>query len=125
MKQRIIPRKGDVLALLAILLLAGGTALFFLLGTGTKSYCVIRQSRAIIKVLPMDEDADWTVGGAYENTVTIRQGRVWVSQSSCPNQACKKMGERTRAGQTIVCLPNQVVIEVRQDVPSEVDAIAR
>lgn len=123
MKQRTI-RAGDWWIITAVLLAAGGLALFLFSTAVTKSYCVIRQSRAIIKVLPMNQDTVFTVGGTYENTIEIRNGTVQVVESTCPNGVCKNSGRIDRAGQSIICLPNQVVVELVQEVPAEVDAIA-
>lgn len=124
MKQRTV-RCGDWIILAAILLLAGGLALFLFFGGQGKTYCVIRQSRAIIKVLPMDMDTAFVVVGRYENTVEIQDHQVRVVHSTCPNGICAASGSIDKAGQSIICLPNEVVVELVQDVPAEVDVVAK
>ena len=37
---------------------------------------------------------------------------VWVSHSDCPTQDCVHTGHITRAGQSIVCLPAQIIIHL-------------
>lgn len=124
MKQRTV-RFGDWVILVAILLLAGGLALFLFFGGHGKTYCVIRQSRAIIKVLPTDADTTFVVGGRYENTVEIQDHRVRVIHSTCPNGVCTASGSIDKAGQSIICLPNEMVVELVQDAPAEVDVVAK
>lgn len=48
----------------------------------------------------------------YYNVVTIRGGMVSVTEASCKNQVCVKHGEISRAGESIVCLPNRLVVRI-------------
>lgn len=58
----------------------------------------------------------------------IREGNsIWIEHANCPDQLCVEMGEIERIGQTIVCLPHQVLIEITSkdtDELPEVDAIS-
>ena len=45
-------------------------------------------------------------------TVTAEGGAVSVSEADCPDQVCKATGRITRPGQSIVCVPAQVVIRI-------------
>jgi len=55
-------------------------------------------------------------------TVMCRDGYVWVNDSCCPNKLCVKTGKVHTQGQTIVCVPNRVVVRVVG--ADDVDAIA-
>ena len=61
----------------------------------------------------------------YTLRITADGSGVRVADSDCPTQDCVHTGTIARAGQSIVCLPHQVVVEV-VDEPSEsgVDLIA-
>ena len=48
----------------------------------------------------------------YYNTVEIKGGEVKVSEASCKNQVCVKHGSISRTGETIVCLPNRLVVRI-------------
>jgi len=37
---------------------------------------------------------------------------VWVSASDCPTQDCVRTGAISRPGQSIVCLPEQVIVKL-------------
>lgn len=42
----------------------------------------------------------------------VRRGRVRVAQADCPRKLCQHAGWISRPGQTIVCLPNRLLIEI-------------
>ena len=48
----------------------------------------------------------------YTLTVTAVGGAVSVTQSDCPGQDCVHSGAVSRAGQSIVCLPARIVVEL-------------
>jgi hypothetical protein len=56
--------------------------------------------------------------------IEIRQGRVRVLSSNCPQHICMHTGWIQYAGQTIVCVPNHILIEVKSTAPQLVDAVA-
>ena len=60
--------------------------------------------------------------GVYHLTVRINDGGVYVSDSDCPGQDCVHAGVIRQAGQSIVCLPAQVVISI-VSTSSAVDAV--
>ena len=44
--------------------------------------------------------------------ICIHDGGVFVVHSNCPHQICVKSGRISRAGQTLVCVPNKVLVEI-------------
>ena len=48
-----------------------------------------------------------------------------MKEADCPDHLCMKQGEISHKGETIVCLPNRVVIEVESNQDSEFDAVAQ
>lgn len=59
------------------------------------------------------------------NVLSIKNGEVSISESDCKNQICVKEGTVSKDGQSIVCLPHQLVVTVVNDQKSEMDAVAR
>lgn len=126
MKSAIPLHKGDFIVAIVILLLAALTVLMIFLQDSEKKYCTISKDGAIIETVELSEKQSKTVSvsGEYENTVQIQDGRVCVSHSSCPNQFCVGSGWISHSGQSIVCLPNQVLIQiVSEQSEQEVDVI--
>ena len=68
---------------------------------------------------------EFTVSG-YQggiNSIIISNGSVTVSDADCPDKLCVKTGKINRAGETIVCLPHRVVVEIKRNSVSDNDNI--
>lgn len=48
----------------------------------------------------------------YYNVVTVSGGSVSVTEASCKNQVCVKHSAISAAGESIVCLPNRLVVRI-------------
>lgn len=46
------------------------------------------------------------------NTVEIKGGSVSVTEASCKNQVCVRHGSISSPGESIVCLPNRLVVSI-------------
>lgn len=51
----------------------------------------------------------------HSNVVSIQSGTVHMKSADCHNQVCVDTGVISRTGETIVCLPNRVVVEILAD----------
>lgn len=47
-----------------------------------------------------------------ENTVIIKDGKAYVESSLCPDKVCINQGKISKKGETVICLPAKVVLEV-------------
>ena len=47
-----------------------------------------------------------------KNTLVIENGKVSVKEADCPDLVCVKNSEISFDGETIVCLPHKLVIEI-------------
>ena len=52
----------------------------------------------------------------YYNVVVISGGTVSVTEASCKNQVCVKHGAISRPGESIVCLPNRMVVRIENSL---------
>ena len=59
-----------------------------------------------------DSDAPASEQYDYYNVVEIRDGKVSVTEASCKNQVCVRHGSISKAGESIVCLPNRLVVSI-------------
>jgi hypothetical protein len=75
---------------------------------------------------PLKEDRLVPVEGRLGTTrVEISEMGVRVLNSPCPYKLCVKSGSILRSGQTLVCLPNRVVVRITGDNGEAVDAVSR
>lgn len=60
------------------------------------------------------------------NVMKIKDGKVTMKKADCPDQICHKHKAIEKSGETIVCLPHKVVIEVSSDKDDqELDGMTR
>lgn len=113
-------RKGDILAVALVLLLAAAVAMCFLPESGGgEPVAEIYRDGQLLQTLSLDEEQSLTVTGSYTNTVTVSGGRVAITASDCPGEDCVHSGWIHTSGRSIVCLPNGVevrVVNARSDV---------
>ena len=61
-----------------------------------------------------------------KNVIKIKNGKVKMIQADCPDQICKNHKEIHKSGETIVCLPHKVVVEVQADADdNELDGVTK
>ena len=59
--------------------------------------------------------------GAIPVTIISENGAIWFESSDCPDQICVHQGWISDGSEPIVCLPNQVIIQITGG-GSQVDA---
>ena len=125
---RLTFRRGDAVVIAAILAAAIALTAAFVLSArrGAAASVEIRQNGEVLAVLPLDEDAEFTVGGAYTNVIEVHGGEVFFAETDCPGRDCVHSGAVSAAGRSLVCLPNRVEVRITADVPDEnaVDGVA-
>lgn len=63
--------------------------------------------------------------GENLNIIEIKGGKAYMQDASCPDQLCVDQNEISFDKESIICLPNKVVITVISDVESDLDGIIR
>ena len=70
-------------------------------------------------------DKDRTVEINDTNRLVISDGSARMEWADCPDQVCVNHREVSRDGESIICLPNQVVVSIESMEESDVDGIAQ
>ncbi len=104
----------------AAIILVCTAALMLTKGEKAKTALVYKDN-TLLKTLSLNEDTSFDINGKYKLTITVKNGEIFVSQSSCPCKTCKNFGKLSKKGQTAVCLPSNVRIELLGS--SEYDAV--
>ncbi len=119
--------KRDVILIAALLLIC--IAAFLIINFVVKKdgiTAVVKVDGNIVYMLPLDKNASVTVEGYQggSNTVVIENGTVYMKDADCPDKLCEKTGKISKNGETIVCLPHRVVVEI-QGGEGNVDSLVR
>ncbi len=123
-------RKGDLIAAAVIAVIC--VALFlglYVFNSNTGSYVQIEQNGSVIATLPLDEDIVYNIetNSKITNTVEIKDGEASVTYADCPDKICVNHAPVSLAGESIICLPNEVVVSVvgSDGNESQPDGVAR
>ena len=64
-------------------------------------------------IYPLDSDNEIEIErDGHRNVVVIKDNTVHMDYSDCKNQVCVNTGKISKPGETIVCLPNYVIVEI-------------
>ncbi|MCI8387459.1 MAG: NusG domain II-containing protein [Clostridiales bacterium] len=68
--------------------------------------------------LPLDLDNSYEINShGHTLVIHIDGGTLSVTEADCPDRLCMKAGKISRAGQTIICVPARVLIEIKGGEP--------
>ena len=83
----------------------------------------IYSKNRLVRTVSLDNDDKFTIknGDSY-NIIRIKDGKISVVESDCKNQICVHQGEIDSSLLPIVCVPNGLVIRVR-DGEQDIDAV--
>lgn len=70
----------------------------------------IYQHNKLVEVQPLNQDRVLSITNMR---LAIENGRIRVLESDCPRHICIHSGWISNPGQTIVCVPNKTIIEVK------------
>ena len=75
--------------------------------------------------LDEDQEIDIKIDGKVTNVLVIKNHEADMTEADCPDQLCVHQKAISKDHETIVCLPNQVVAEVKNPKENnELDGIA-
>ena len=109
------------IAILAAILLICLGLTFFTMGGEAASRVQITSGGQLVRTVDLAIDQEFTVEteDGY-NIVTVKDGKIAVTEASCPDHYCMARGFCNNGAQ-IVCLPNRLVIEFLGE--AEIDGI--
>lgn len=67
-------------------------------------------------------NTDQTIEIENKNTIIIKNNEVYIKDATCPDKLCQKQGHISKNGQQIICLPNQVIVEIISYQNNDIDA---
>ncbi len=121
-------KKNDIILIGAILVLALLAYVGMTLFQGANTH----DAEAVVLIdgveygsFPLDTDVLERIelpDGSY-NVLEIKEGKADVTEASCPDGICVNHRAVSRQKQSITCLPNKLVVEIRNGEASDVDAI--
>lgn len=116
-----ILKKNDIVLIVTLLIVAVIIALFLHVFKSGGAYVVVTVDGNEVERLSLDEDTTRVIEGynGGTNELVIKDGKAYIKQASCPDGLCVHMGQIDSSGQSIICLPNRVVVTIEGEVSNK------
>ena len=114
---------GDFVIIACVLLTAATLFCFRFFGNsdGNMLFIEYDDQRQTIS-LDENQEITFTTNG-YTVSVTIKDGKAFVSSSDCPNHNCMDMGEISEKGESVACIPARFFMKITSEKGEAYDGI--
>ena len=117
-------RKKDMLLIFPLVAAAFLLLVLFTFRTAGDCVAVVEVNGAVVGQYDLSAQTDTQIldlGGSYHVQLKLAPGEISFFHSDCPDQVCVRTGVLTKPGQTAVCLPARVSVEIQGE--AEVDGV--
>lgn len=116
-------KKNDIILILVVLCVAGAClAMYTKFGQKDAGKVVVKVDGEIKNTYSLSENIEVNIEDT--NVFVIENGKVKMKKANCPDQICVNHKAISKNKETIICLPNKVIIEVVSDEEADMDMIA-
>lgn len=103
-------KKGDIAVICSVALAFVLSIVLLIPFSKQGSRVVVKQDNKIVYNESININKTVDTG---TNTVIIKDGIVYISDATCKNQVCVNTGKISKKGESIICLPNKVIVEIK------------
>lgn len=124
-------RRNDIILLVTVLLLSCAGILFVNYRKNSvktdiaKAKVLMSVDGKVEQEIDLSKDGDYAIlndNGDF-NTINITQGVVRMKEANCPDKLCIHQGKISKNGETIVCLPHGLIVEIKSEDNPELDIV--
>ena len=116
-------KKNDWILVAVILVLAGvGFLIYTSFGKQTAGFVKITVDGEVYGTYSLEKEQEIKINDT--NYLMIKDGYADMIEADCPDQICVEHISISKNKETIVCLPNKVVVEIVGGEDVEIDAVA-
>ena len=120
MEKRTI-RKNDIILLIGIIGIAVICLVIQFMSPASSGNLIVQIDGEKVASYRLNEDAEFEINDGT-NRVEITEGTVKMIQADCPDQICVHHKAISKNNETIVCLPNKIVLVIESAEEAEFDA---
>lgn len=107
-------KKSDIILAVTLIILGLAASYFLSIGKDVGSELLISCDGKKFGSYSLLEDREIVIDkNNHINKVTIKNGTVSMSFSDCKGQDCVHQRDISLSGESIICLPNKVVLEIK------------
>lgn len=123
MKMKLDMKKKDWIFVVIVLIVAGSAFLIHeKIGSAGAGCITVKVDGVIEGVYSLAEDQELELNGGT-NKLVIKNGKADMVEADCPDKLCVNQKPISKNHESIICLPNKVIVEVDSAVNSEIDAV--
>jgi hypothetical protein len=115
-------KKSDLIIIggLIVLSLIGAAFYFFVSGKKAAKAEILVDAK-LVQTVDLSKNQTFTVTGVNggTNLVVVSDGKIAVTDADCPDKICVNTGAISKPGQTIVCMPHRVVVQIKGNSTDE------
>lgn len=117
-----IMKKNDILLAVVVLIIAALGLLFYTnLGKQTAGTITITVNGEVFGTYSLEKDQEISIGKT--NFLAIKDGKADMIEADCPDRICVDHKAISKNKESIVCLPNKVIVEVVGGEEASLDAV--
>ena len=113
-------RKNDIFLIASVIILCLIIAVIPFFFSSDGSSVLIYLDGELYAEKSLNENSVTDIDGLMQ--VVIENGKAYVKNSVCPNGACEHSAPVSSSGESIICLPNKIMIKISGE--TEMDAIS-
>lgn len=120
--------KNDLILIFSIIVISLLSVTIILLTSKHGNYVTIEQNGTITAVLQINKNQKYNIyneDNEIENTILIENGQVSMIYADCPDKICEKHRAIKNNNESIICLPNKVIVTVTNGLENELDGVAK
>jgi hypothetical protein len=108
--------RNDIILAVVIVLIAAAGLLLFVFNREQGSTVSVKIDGTQIASYPLAEDREIPIktgdNDEHINVLVIKDGKASISEADCPDKICVETRAVSYVGETVVCLPHKLVIEI-------------
>lgn len=114
---------GDYIIIISVIILAIVIFVVTLPNVKPNIKVEISHDGKLIHSIDITDETIIQVDDVYHNTIVIADNTVRVISSSCPDGICENFGVIRSQGESIICMPNKLIITIVGEDLLEYDVI--
>ncbi len=120
--------RNDIILAAVILIIAVAGLLFVKLTKDPGNNVVVKIDGKDVVTYSLSENVRYEIktgkNNEHLNVLVIKDGKACITEANCPDGICREYKPISYVGETIVCLPHKVVVEVTgEDADVSLDVV--
>lgn len=121
----VIMNKNDIKLIVVIFVIVTLSIIFINIFKKTGSFAKVYYEDDLILKIDLSKDGNYKVNGYNgEVLIEVKDNKIRVDRENSPRHLCSKQGFIDSTTQTIVCLPNKIIIKI-EGKDQELDGVVK